>query len=322
MASRRDLDEPPGEEIRDFVEYAELYRLAWSDDVIRWVLSTLPSAMIFDDHDIRDDWNTSWSWRREIRTTTWWQERIVSGLASYWVHQHIGNLSPAELADEEVWRRRRRARGLRGAGGARPHRPPRHRRRPRRRGADELPVELHPGARRLRPRRHRLAGRPRAAPRRPVDARRGGDALGGRRAVGRRPAPLHRHLTAVPPAAGSARLRGDGRGHGAGRLRTDGRAHCGTPEAGDRPRALGRLQRGLRRALRAGHGGRARPARAGTRDDHVPLRGRAQLLPRRGDRPGGPRRASRESSRPSARRSATRCPAPCASSCPSSRSHS
>ncbi|HET9022717.1 MAG TPA: alkaline phosphatase D family protein [Ornithinibacter sp.] len=104
MASRRDLDEPPGEEIKDFVEYAELYRLAWSDDVIRWVLSTLPSAMIFDDHDIRDDWNTSWSWRREIRTTTWWQERIVSGLASYWVHQHIGNLSPAELADEEVWR--------------------------------------------------------------------------------------------------------------------------------------------------------------------------------------------------------------------------
>jgi hypothetical protein len=104
MAARRSLDEPPGEEIKDFVEYAELYRLAWSDDVIRWVLSTVPSAMVFDDHDIRDDWNTSWSWRREIRTTTWWQERIVSGLASYWVHQHIGNLSPAELADEEVWR--------------------------------------------------------------------------------------------------------------------------------------------------------------------------------------------------------------------------
>ena len=63
-------------------------------EVIRWVLSTVPSAMIFDDHDIRDDWNTSWSWRREIRATTWWQERIVSGLGSYWVHQHLGNLSP------------------------------------------------------------------------------------------------------------------------------------------------------------------------------------------------------------------------------------
>ena len=105
MAARRSLDEPPGLEIKDFVEYAELYRLAWSEEVIRWVLSTVPSAMIFDDHDIRDDWNTSWSWRREIRATTWWQERIVSGLGSYWLHQHLGNLSPAELVREEVWRR-------------------------------------------------------------------------------------------------------------------------------------------------------------------------------------------------------------------------
>ncbi len=103
MAARRSLDEPPGLEIKDFVEYAELYRLAWSEEVIRWVLSTVPSAMIFDDHDIRDDWNTSWSWQREIRTTTWWQERIVSGLGSYWLHQHLGNLSPAELAQEAVW---------------------------------------------------------------------------------------------------------------------------------------------------------------------------------------------------------------------------
>jgi hypothetical protein len=104
MRSRRDVSVPPYEEIADYPEYAELYRLAWNDDVIRWLLSTLPSAMIFDDHDIRDDWNTSWSWRRDIRATTWWQERIVSGLASYWVHQHIGNLAPDELADEELWR--------------------------------------------------------------------------------------------------------------------------------------------------------------------------------------------------------------------------
>lgn len=104
MRARRDLSRPPYEEIKDFVEYAELYRLAWSDPVIRWVLSTVPTAMIFDDHDVRDDWNTSWSWRQDIRRTSWWQERIVSALSSYWVHQHIGNLSPAELEDEEVWR--------------------------------------------------------------------------------------------------------------------------------------------------------------------------------------------------------------------------
>ncbi|HMM97331.1 alkaline phosphatase D family protein [Phycicoccus sp.] len=103
MRARRSLDEPPYAEIKDYPEYDELYRITWSDPVIRWLLSTLPSAMIFDDHDIRDDWNTSWSWRRDIRATTWWQERIVSGLASYWVHQHLGNLSPRELAEEELF---------------------------------------------------------------------------------------------------------------------------------------------------------------------------------------------------------------------------
>ncbi len=48
--------------------------------------------MIFDDHDIRDDWNTSASWRRDMWATDWWRDRIVGGLAAYWVHQHLGNL--------------------------------------------------------------------------------------------------------------------------------------------------------------------------------------------------------------------------------------
>jgi hypothetical protein len=54
------------------------------------------SAMIFDDHDIRDDWNASLSWKKKMEPTSWWHERIVAGLASYWVYQHLGNLSPQE----------------------------------------------------------------------------------------------------------------------------------------------------------------------------------------------------------------------------------
>ncbi len=103
IASRRDPSEPPGEELRDFEEYAHLYRLAWSDSVNRWLLSTLPSAMIFDDHDIRDDWNTSARWRAEIVRQPWWHDRIVGGLASYWIYQHLGNLSPRERADDPIW---------------------------------------------------------------------------------------------------------------------------------------------------------------------------------------------------------------------------
>lgn len=104
ISGRRDTSRPPYEEIKDYAEYAHLYRLAWSEPAIRWVLSVLPSAMIFDDHDIRDDWNTSWSWHQEMNQTSWWHERLVAGLSSYWVYQHIGNLAPEELARDEVWR--------------------------------------------------------------------------------------------------------------------------------------------------------------------------------------------------------------------------
>ena len=104
IASRRDISEPPWDELKDFEEYAYLYRIAWNDPANRWLLSTLPSLMIFDDHDVRDDWNTSAEWKEEMEETSWWHERIVSGLGSYWVYQHLGNLSPEERAEDELWR--------------------------------------------------------------------------------------------------------------------------------------------------------------------------------------------------------------------------
>ncbi len=104
IEARRDPDQPPGEELKDYQEYAHLYFLAWTDPANRWLLSTLPSAMIFDDHDIRDDWNTSEAWREQMNATSWWRGRIVAGLASYWVYQHLGNLSPADRASDEIWK--------------------------------------------------------------------------------------------------------------------------------------------------------------------------------------------------------------------------
>ncbi|RPK65608.1 PhoD-like phosphatase [Streptomyces sp. ADI96-02] len=103
LAARRDLSEPPGTEIADYEEYTYLYDESWRDPEVRWLLSTVPSCMIFDDHDVIDDWNTSAAWQEDIRATPWWHERIVSGLMSYWVHQHLGNLSPAELAADPVY---------------------------------------------------------------------------------------------------------------------------------------------------------------------------------------------------------------------------
>lgn len=109
IAARRSTTTPPGTEVADFEEYTWLYHESWSNPRIRWMMSTVPIAMIFDDHDVRDDWNTSRSWRDELQATSWWQERIAGALTSYWVYQHLGNLSPAELAEDGVYRKVRAA---------------------------------------------------------------------------------------------------------------------------------------------------------------------------------------------------------------------
>jgi phosphodiesterase/alkaline phosphatase D-like protein len=106
IAGRRDRDSDwPDDEIVGYGEYTGLYRDSWSDPEIRWIMSTVPTAMIFDDHDVRDDWNTSAVWREQMQATPWWRDRIRSALASYWVYQHIGNLSADELAADPDFRR-------------------------------------------------------------------------------------------------------------------------------------------------------------------------------------------------------------------------
>ncbi|HEX9042273.1 MAG TPA: alkaline phosphatase D family protein [Trebonia sp.] len=97
------LGAPPLDEIADFEEYCALYREAWSDPEVRWLFSVIPTAMIFDDHDVHDDWNTSAAWRRDVTALPWWGSRIEGAFQSYWVYQHLGNLSPAELARDEMW---------------------------------------------------------------------------------------------------------------------------------------------------------------------------------------------------------------------------
>ncbi|MCX5288518.1 MULTISPECIES: alkaline phosphatase D family protein [unclassified Streptomyces] len=103
LSARRDLSDPPGNEVADYEEYTRLYYESWLDPEVRWLLSTVPSCMIFDDHDVIDDWNTSAAWLEDMRATPWWRERLLSGLMSYWVHQHLGNLSPAELAVDPLY---------------------------------------------------------------------------------------------------------------------------------------------------------------------------------------------------------------------------
>ena len=131
IEDRRDPSVPPGYEVADFAEYCALYREAWREPSVRWLLSVVPTIMIFDDHDVHDDWNTSAAWRREYEAKPWWRSRITGAYTSYWLYQHLGNLSPAELGKDEVWRQVQEAddaaavladlalRADRGAGGVR-----------------------------------------------------------------------------------------------------------------------------------------------------------------------------------------------------------
>ncbi|MFW3169489.1 alkaline phosphatase D family protein [Geodermatophilus sp. CPCC 206100] len=100
---RRRERAPEDTQVADFEEYTRLYAESWSDPHVRWLLSTIPSSMIFDDHEMIDDWNTSAAWRREVTGQQWWRDRIAGGLVSYWVYQHLGNLSPRELAENRTW---------------------------------------------------------------------------------------------------------------------------------------------------------------------------------------------------------------------------
>jgi hypothetical protein len=103
LSLRRGEPAPPEAQVSNFEEYTRLYAESWSDPHVRWLLSTIGSSMIFDDHEMIDDWNTSAAWRDEVTTQGWWSSRISGGLVSYWIYQHLGNLSPQELAANKTW---------------------------------------------------------------------------------------------------------------------------------------------------------------------------------------------------------------------------
>jgi hypothetical protein len=102
LRGRRGEVEGPQGEVVDFEEFARLYRDAWSEPDLRWLLSTVPNVMMFDDHDVHDDWNTSLAWRREQDRLPWWHSRMIAALMAYWIYQHVGNLSIEASAEEGV----------------------------------------------------------------------------------------------------------------------------------------------------------------------------------------------------------------------------
>ena len=67
-------------------------------------LDGLDCSMVIDDHDMSDDWNISARvGRRDAPQAVVERRAIVGGLTSYWVYQWLGNLSPRELAENDVY---------------------------------------------------------------------------------------------------------------------------------------------------------------------------------------------------------------------------
>ena len=44
-----------------------------------------------------------------MRKQPWWEERIIGAFMSYWIYQHLGNLSPEELEEDTLFELVRKA---------------------------------------------------------------------------------------------------------------------------------------------------------------------------------------------------------------------
>ena len=77
---------------RTFEDFCTLYIYAWANDpAIQQALAAIPTFMIFDDHEIINDWNVDPTWQSKLLRLGG-EQLLVDGLVAYWVYQGWGNL--------------------------------------------------------------------------------------------------------------------------------------------------------------------------------------------------------------------------------------
>lgn len=81
----------------------ELFRTVLPD--VRRVLANVPSLMMFDDHEITDDWNIDHAWVNGVYTKPAGRRAATNGLIAYALCQHWGN-NPAAFATAGATERR------------------------------------------------------------------------------------------------------------------------------------------------------------------------------------------------------------------------
>ncbi len=111
IRAKRDIASGSKDQVADFEEYTWLYLESWTDPDVRWLL-----VQRADRDDLRRPRrprrleHLALVARGHAADVLVAGARSIGGLASYWVYQHLGNLSPAELADDPLYQRVARAR--------------------------------------------------------------------------------------------------------------------------------------------------------------------------------------------------------------------
>jgi hypothetical protein len=85
-----------------FADFALFYEYAWTqDEAIRQILATIPSYMIFDDHELLNDWNIAPQWHAEM-IKRGQEQKLIDGLVAYWIYQGWGNLMHSQHPDHPL----------------------------------------------------------------------------------------------------------------------------------------------------------------------------------------------------------------------------
>lgn len=102
-----------------FAEYLAMYGLTWNKnnwvspsselqhfigslDKVRRLLANIPSYMIFDDHDVTDDWNLSLKWQQNVILRKLGKRIVANGLMAFWLCQGYGN-DPYLYSDQTAY---------------------------------------------------------------------------------------------------------------------------------------------------------------------------------------------------------------------------
>lgn len=79
------------EDIKANIEATNIFSFPDSMLKVRRLLANIPTYMIFDDHDVTDDWNITGNWYDKVRSSPMGRRIVSNALAAYWAFQGWGN---------------------------------------------------------------------------------------------------------------------------------------------------------------------------------------------------------------------------------------